>query len=109
MRELAARHRDAIAERWPKLLRRVGGYNLDIFDSQSERPYTRDGEVNLAHLLIGSEGTLAYTKTLTCSCPRCRSQRVLGVVNFPTFRAAMQAPQHLSSWRRPQWSWSIAS
>ena len=65
VRELAARHRGAIAERWPRLLRRVGGYNLDIFDSPSERPYTRDGKVNLAHLLVGSEGTLAYTKTLT--------------------------------------------
>ena len=27
----------------PKVLRRVGGYNLDIFDPQSERPYTDDG------------------------------------------------------------------
>ena len=29
--------------RCPKVLRRVGGYNLDIFDPQSERPYTDDG------------------------------------------------------------------
>ena len=43
----------------PKVLRRVGGYNLDIFDPQSERPYTTDGSVNLAHLLVGAEGTLA--------------------------------------------------
>ena len=52
-------HRDEIEARWPKVLRRVGGYNLDIFDPQSERPYTDDGSVNLAHLLVGSEGTLA--------------------------------------------------
>ncbi len=95
VRELAARQRDAIAERWPRLLRRVGGYNLDIFDSPSERPYGRDGEVNLAHLLIGSEGTLAYTKTLTLQLSPLPHRRVLGIVNFPTFRAAMQAPQHL--------------
>ena len=46
----------------PKVLRRVGGYNLDIFFPQSERPYTTDNSVNLAHLLVGSEGTLAVTR-----------------------------------------------
>jgi FAD/FMN-containing dehydrogenase/Fe-S oxidoreductase len=95
VRGLAARHRDAIAVRWPKLLRRVGGYNLDIFQNQSERPYTSDGNVNLAHLLVGSEGTLAYTKTLTLKLSQLPRHRVLGIVNFPSFRAAMQAPQHL--------------
>ena len=34
-------------------MRRVAGYNLDIFCNQSERPYTADGSVNLAHLLVG--------------------------------------------------------
>ena len=42
-------------------MRRVGGYNLDIFQPQSERPYTGDGSVNLAHLLVGAEGTLAWS------------------------------------------------
>ncbi len=95
VRELAATHREAIADRWPKLLRRVGGYNLDIFQNQSERPYTGDGHVNLAHLLIGSEGTLAYTKNLTLRLSALPRSRVLGVVNFPSFRAAMRAPQQL--------------
>jgi hypothetical protein len=69
--------RPDIDARWPKVLRRVGGYNLDIFHNQNERPYTNDGAVNLAHLLIGSEGTLALTKSLTlrlstsCRAPRC--------------------------------------
>ena len=49
----------------PKVLRRVGGYNLDVFRPQSERPYTADGSVNFAHLLVGSEGTLAWTRALT--------------------------------------------
>ncbi len=95
VRELAARHRSELIKNWPKLLRRVGGYNLDIFDNQSERPYTADGTVNLAHLFVGSEGTLAYTKTLTLKLAPRPSHRVLGVVNFPSFRAAMQAPQRL--------------
>ena len=62
VRDLAARNRQEIIDRWPKVMRRVGGYNLDIFDNQSERPYTADGGVNLAHLLVGSEGTLGITR-----------------------------------------------
>ncbi len=95
VRGVALAHRGEIEARWPKLLRRVGGYNLDIFHNQSERPYTPDGGVNLAHLLVGSEGTLAYTKSLTLKLAPRPPHRVLGVVNFPTFRASMQAPQHL--------------
>jgi FAD/FMN-containing dehydrogenase len=59
---LADTLRPEIDARWPKVLRRVGGYNLDIFHNQNEKPYTNDGSVNLAHLLVGSEGTLALTK-----------------------------------------------
>lgn len=92
---LAHQHRQAIAERWPKVMRRVAGYNLDIFDNQSERPYTRDGSVNLAHLLIGAEGTLAYTKCLTLQLAELPRAKVLGVVNFPSFHAAMDAAQHI--------------
>jgi FAD/FMN-containing dehydrogenase/Fe-S oxidoreductase len=95
VRDLAASHAQAIADRWPKVMRRVGGYNLDIFDNQSERPYTADGEVNLAHLFVGSEGTLGLTRTLLLKLAPKPLHRVLGVINFPTFRAAMLAPQHL--------------
>ena len=76
-------------------MRRVAGYNLDIFDNQSEKPYAEDGSVNLAHLLIGAEGTLAYTRSLTLRLSELPRAKVLGVVNFPTFRAAMDAAQHL--------------
>jgi FAD/FMN-containing dehydrogenase/Fe-S oxidoreductase len=92
---LARNNRSEIEAHWPKVLRRVAGYNLDIFHNQSERPYTDDGSVNLAHLLIGAEGTLAYTKNITLRLSPLPRFRVLGVVNFPTFRAAMSAPQHL--------------
>jgi len=73
----------------------VAGYNLDIFDNQSEKPYTADGSVNLAHLLIGAEGTLAYTKSLTLKLAPLPRAKVLGIVNFPTFHAAMDAAQHI--------------
>lgn len=95
VRGLAAEHRAEIEARWPKVLRRVAGYNLDIFHNQNELPYTTDGSVNLAHLLVGSEGTLAYTKSLTLKLSELPRAKVLGVVNFPSFHAAMDSAQHI--------------
>lgn len=92
---LAQAHRDAMAQHWPKVMRRVAGYNLDIFDNQSEKPYTADGSVNLAHLLIGAEGTLAYTRSLKLKLAPLPRAKVLSIVNFPTFHAAMDAAQHI--------------
>ncbi|HEV7574959.1 MAG TPA: FAD-linked oxidase C-terminal domain-containing protein [Caldimonas sp.] len=95
VRDLALRNRGEIEARWPKVLRRVAGYNLDIFQPQSEKPYADDGSVNLAHLLVGAEGTLAWSRTLTLKLAPLPGAKVLGVVNFPTFRAAMAAAQHI--------------
>ncbi|MEB2353274.1 MAG: FAD-binding protein [Burkholderiaceae bacterium] len=92
---IAAREREEIERRWPKVLRRVGGYNLDVFHPQSERPYTADGSVNLAHLLVGSEGTLAYFRRLMLRLSPLPAARVLGVVNYPSFHAAMDSAQHI--------------
>ncbi|MDP9881174.1 FAD/FMN-containing dehydrogenase/Fe-S oxidoreductase [Variovorax boronicumulans] len=92
---LARQHGEAMAQHWPKVMRRVAGYNLDIFDNQSEKPYTADGSVNLAHLLIGAEGTLAYTRSLKLKLAPLPRAKVLGIVNFPTFHAAMDAAQHI--------------
>ena len=95
IKELAAQLAPEIDGRWPKQLRRVGGYNLDVFRPQSVRPYTHDGSVNLAHLLIGSEGTLALTRSLTLQLWELPQAKVLGVVNFPSFYKAMDSAQHI--------------
>ncbi len=95
VRDMCATHSAEIGAVWPKVMRRVGGYNLDIFHPQSERPYTRDGSVNLAHLLIGSEGTLALTKSLTLQLAELPRHKVLGVVNFKSFHKAMDSAQHI--------------
>ncbi|MCM2252268.1 MAG: FAD-binding protein [Ramlibacter sp.] len=95
VQELAAELAPDIDRHWPKVLRRVGGYNLDIFRNQNQRPYTGDGSVNLAHLLVGSEGTLALTRSLTLQLAELPKAKVLGVVNFPTFYKAMDAAQHI--------------
>ncbi len=95
VRGLAEAHRAEIEAHWPKVLRRVAGYNLDIFHPQSELPYTTDGSVNLAHLLVGSEGTLAFTKTLTLQLTDLPRGKVLGIVNFARFHNAMDSAQHI--------------
>ena len=95
LRSIAVREWDEIERRVPKVLRRVGGYNIDVFLPQSERPYTSDGSVNIAHLLVGSEGTLAWTSALTLQLAPLPAQRTLGVVNFPTLYQAMQCTQHI--------------
>ena len=95
VRALAEHERDEIERQVPKVLRRVGGYNLDIFHPQSELPYTTDNTVNLAHLLVGSEGTLALTRRLTLKLSPLPRHKVLGVVNFPTFHKAMETAQHI--------------
>ena len=92
---IGAREHDEIGRRVPTMLRRVGGYNIDVFNPQSVRPYTSDGSVNFAHLLVGSEGTLAYFSRLRLQLARLPANKVLGVVNFPTFRAAMASAQHI--------------
>ena len=95
VRGLAQTHAAEIDARWPKVMRRVAGYNLDIFRPQSERPYTADGSVNLAHLLVGSEGTLALTRRLRLKLSLLPRHKVLGVVNFRNFHAAMDSAQHI--------------
>ncbi len=73
----------------------MGGYNIDVFNPQSERPYTRDGSVNYAHLLVGSEGTLAWTRRLTLAVAPLPRHRTLGVVNFPSLYRAMEYTRYI--------------
>jgi FAD/FMN-containing dehydrogenase/Fe-S oxidoreductase len=95
LRVIAAREHDEIARMVPKVMRRVGGYNIDIYHPQSERPYTADGSVNLAHLLVGSEGTLATTRRITLRLMPLPKHKTLGVINFPTFHQAMDLTRHI--------------
>ena len=92
---IAERERDEIEKRVPAVLRRVGGYNLDIYYPQSPRPYGPPGTVNMAHLLVGSEGTLAYTRQITLKLSPLPASKVLGVVNFPHLYQAMDMTRHI--------------
>jgi FAD/FMN-containing dehydrogenase/Fe-S oxidoreductase len=98
-RELVARvhavvRREAaeIEARWPKVLRRVQGYNIDMVQPGTEGAPRAH---NLAHLLVGSEGTLAYSQRIHLDLAPLPQHKALGVCHFPTFHQAMQAPQHI--------------
>ncbi|HET9024032.1 MAG TPA: FAD-binding oxidoreductase, partial [Burkholderiaceae bacterium] len=95
MRRIAERERDEVERQVPKVMRRVGGYNLDVFHPQSERPYTADGSVNWSHLLVGAEGTLAWTRTLTLKLAPLPKHKALGVVSFPALYRAMELTRHI--------------
>jgi FAD/FMN-containing dehydrogenase/Fe-S oxidoreductase len=86
MRALHRREKDEIAARFPKLLRRVGGYNIDMIS---------DSGHNMAHLLVGSEGTLAFFSEIELDLQPISPDRVLGICHFPSFYAAMDATQHI--------------
>src|SRR6266581_1976761 len=87
VRAIAEREAGEIEARWPKVLRRVQGYNLDFVKPRSEW--------NFAQLLVGSEGTLAYSRHIHLKLSPLPRFRALGVCHFPTFRQSMEAPQHI--------------
>ncbi|MEH2561462.1 FAD/FMN-containing dehydrogenase/Fe-S oxidoreductase [Bradyrhizobium sp. AZCC 2289] len=88
MLDLGEREATEIAEKFPKVQRRVGGYNLDAL-------VPRNTPNNLAHLLVGSEGTLAFTTQVELKLWPVIRNKVLGVCHFGSFYEAMDAAQHL--------------
>lgn len=85
---IGAREAGEVAVRFPQVQRRVGGYNLDAVDPAR-------GRVNLAHMLVGSEGTLAYSTAIELKLWPLLGRRAVGVCHFGSFRAAMDSAQHL--------------
>src|SRR5271156_758876 len=90
MRELHRREADEIDARIPKLLRKVGGYNIDMISPQGP-----DSGHNMANLLVGSEGTLAFFTEIELDLQPIPPNRVLGICHFPSFYRAMDATQHI--------------
>jgi FAD/FMN-containing dehydrogenase/Fe-S oxidoreductase len=85
-----------IAACFPAQLRRVGGYNLDALTPEARG--AAPGGVsrgNLARLLVGSEGTLAFSAALDLQLWPIKPRKVLGICQFPSFRHAMEAAKHL--------------
>jgi FAD/FMN-containing dehydrogenase/Fe-S oxidoreductase len=75
---LAGEHAAEIERRYPKVLRRVGGYNLDEFRDPAK-------PVNLAKMLVGSEGTLGVVleaKLRLVPLPKAKAAMVIGFADL---------------------------
>ena len=96
---LGAREADEVQARFPRLMRRVGGYNIDALVRDMPPSGTLRGHnraaANLAHVLVGSEGTLAFTTALELDLAPLPPHRALGVCHFPTFHKAMESARHI--------------
>jgi FAD/FMN-containing dehydrogenase/Fe-S oxidoreductase len=86
LKNLYETEKGEIDARFPKLLRKVAGYNLD---------HLGPPHANAAHLLVGSEGTLAWSEQLLLKLSPLPSARALGVVHFPKFYTAMDLTRHI--------------
>ena len=84
--DLGKREAGEISNRFPDLLRRVGGYNIDALIQK---------QPNFGHLLVGSEGTLGFFQRIHLDLQPLPSHKVLGICHFPSFYSAMDCTQHI--------------
>src|ERR1700716_3918477 len=72
---IGLREADEIEARFPKVQRRVRGYNLDSFAPNAPRS-------NLAHILLGTEGTLAFSTRIELKLSPLLGKRAVGACHF---------------------------
>ncbi len=80
LRALYDENAEEIALRVPKVLRKVGGYNLETLG---------EARLNLAKLLVGSEGTLGFFTRIKLKLSRIPKHRVGAICHFARFYDAM--------------------
>jgi FAD/FMN-containing dehydrogenase/Fe-S oxidoreductase len=85
VKNLALKHAREIDTRFPKILRRVGGYNLDRFVPQAGAAF------NLAPIFVGSEGTLGIVIQAKLRLVALPSAKALLVVQFQNLLDALGA------------------
>ena len=81
--DIAQANRDEIEARYPKVIRRVSGYNLEDFMS--------DGPLNMARMVVGSEGTLCTVTEAKINLVPRPVMRGLAVVHFQDLIRACEA------------------
>ena len=81
---LASKHAEEIAKRYPKILRRVAGYNLDEFTNAAK-------PVNLAKIMVGSEGTLGIVLEAKLRLVPLPKAKAVMVIEFHELLEALAA------------------
>lgn len=82
--DLASTHAAEIDRKFPKILRRVSGYNLDEFIDSSK-------PVNLAKLIVGSEGTLGIVLEMKVRLVPLPKAKAIIVIMFGDLLEALEA------------------
>jgi len=83
--DIVRANRDEIERRFPKIMRRVSGYNLDEF--------VRNGKFNLVKLVVGSEGTLAAVRRAKVKIEPRPPATALCVVHFADIVDSIRATE----------------
>jgi FAD/FMN-containing dehydrogenase/Fe-S oxidoreductase len=81
---LASQHASEIERRFPKVLRRVGGYNLDEFTDPAK-------SVNLSKLMVGSEGTLGIVLEAKLKLVPLPKAKAVMVISFADLLESLAA------------------
>ncbi len=82
VQRLAAQHRNEIVARYPKIMRRVSGYNLDEF--------IKPQSFNLSRILVGSEGTLGTVVEAKMRLVPKPKWTAMSVIHFDSDQAALE-------------------
>ncbi len=85
---IVSEHKDEIEARFPKVMRRVGGYNLDEF--------TKGQPFNLAKLVAGSEGTLTIILDITIKLEPVPNYKCLALLHFDSLEKALTAVKYIN-------------
>ena len=83
VRRLVGQHADEIRARYPKLMRRVSGYNLD--ELVKPQPF------GLHRLAVGSEGTLVAVVEMKMRLVRRPKFTALDVIHYDDLQAALES------------------
>jgi len=87
IKDIRENHSSAVDEAFPKIQRRVSGYNLD----EMVKPFP----INMAKLLVGSEGTLGIASLIKVKISPKPAHTVLSVLHFNDFKAALDDVQKI--------------
>jgi FAD/FMN-containing dehydrogenase/Fe-S oxidoreductase len=117
---IGEREAEHIRRAFPEVSRRVGGYLIDALLPSPSSAHQQPGSLrlpsvahqqpgslrlpsvahqqparNLATILCGSEGTLAFSERIRLKLSRQPANKALGICHFSTFRKAMEAAKHI--------------
>lgn len=91
--QLVCQHAAEIHRRFPRINRRVSGYNLDVFADRLAplNGQAPDDMLNLSWLIVGSEGTLAFITEAELRIVKRPRYRMLAVPHFVSLAASLDA------------------